>query len=86
MLESFPPRDDADAKAWFYLDRRRDIEEWAGLRSDAAELLDRYLITQAPDFERLADEFDAEYDTQPNDDAKFRWLGPRRASWKGVRS
>lgn len=82
MLESFPPRDDADAKAWFYLDRRRDIEEWAGLRSGAAELFGRYLITLVPDFERLADEFDAEYDTQLNDDAKFRWLGLRRASWK----
>ena len=82
MLESFPPRDDADAKAWFYLDRRRDIEEWAGLRSDAAELFDRYLIALAPDFERLADEFDAEYDTWVNDGAKFRWLGLRRASWK----
>ena len=54
MLESFPPRDDADAKAWFYLDRRRDIEERAGLRSDAAELFDRYLIAQAADFERRA--------------------------------
>ena len=84
MLESFPrPRDNADAKAWFYLDRRLDIEAWAGLRSDAAELFDRYLITLAPDFERLADELDAEYDTRLNDGAKFRWLGLRRASWEG---
>ena len=76
------PRDDADAKAWFYLDRRRDIEEWAALRPDAAELFDRCLIALAPNFEQLADELGAEYDPQLRDDTNFRWLGVRRASWK----
>lgn len=85
MVESSPrPRDDADAKAWFYLDRRRDIEEWADLRSDAAELFDRYLIDLAGDFERLAVELDVEYVPQLGDGAKLRWLGLRRASWKSA--
>lgn len=73
MVEPFPrPRDDADAKAWFYLDRRRDIEEWADTRPDAAELFDRYLTALASVFEQLADELDAEYNPQLEDDRKFR--------------
>ena len=84
MPETFPrPRDNADAKAWFYLDRRRFIEEWADLRLEAAGLFDRYLIALAPDFEQLASELDAEWygvlDGEP-----WRWLGLRRASWEHV--
>jgi hypothetical protein len=84
VSESFPrPRDDADAKAWFYLDHRRYIEEWAALRPEAGELFDRYLIALAPDFERLAAELDAVWDGDL-DGGKWRWLGLRRASWEHV--
>jgi hypothetical protein len=81
--ETFPPpRDDADAKAWFYLDHRRYIEVWAGLRLEAGRLFDRYLIALAPDFEQLASELDAEWDGALDmDGVSWRWLGLRRASW-----
>ena len=58
----FPDRDDADAKAWFYLDNRTDLETWAALRTDASALLDRYLVALAPTFEELAEELGAEPD------------------------
>lgn len=53
-LLELPERDPADAKAWFYLDRMRDIEAWSALRRDAADLLDRYLLELGPSVEQLA--------------------------------
>jgi hypothetical protein len=55
-----PQREEVDAKAWFYLDHRQDIETWAALRDDASRLVDRYLVALAPTFEELAVELDAE--------------------------
>lgn len=67
-----PSRDAADAKAWFYLDHRREIEAWAALRADAAVLLDRCLLEIGPAVEQLAVElgasfeaFDPEVDSDP---------------------
>lgn len=79
------PRDDADAKAWFYLDHRRDIEEWAALRLEAGQLLDRYLLDLAPHFERLAAELNADWDGDLEMERhSWRWLGLCRRSWHNV--
>jgi hypothetical protein len=75
------PRDPAEAKAWFYLDHRRDIEEWAGLRQDAAALLHRCLIDQQPWFEDLAAEVAAEPDSSDLEGGSWPRLGLRRPAW-----
>ena len=77
-----PEREDADAKAWFYLDHRQDIETWAALREDAAELVDQYLVALAPAFEELAVELDAEVEFGADLESGQRpLLGLRRESW-----
>lgn len=77
----FPDRDDADAKAWFYLDNRTDIETWGALRTDASALLDRYLVALAPTFEELAEELGAEPDVGEIEAGSWPRVGLRRASW-----
>ena len=77
----FPARDDADAKAWFYLDNRTDIETWVGLRTDAIALLDRYLVALGPTFEELAEELNAEPDVDELEAGAWPRVGLRRASW-----
>ncbi len=77
----FPARADADAKAWFYLDNRTDIEAWAALRADATPLLDRYLVALAPTFEELAEELDVELDVDDLEAGSWPRVGLRRASW-----
>ncbi|MGC4855065.1 hypothetical protein ACLQ24_17155 [Micromonospora sp. DT4] len=82
----FPQRDPADAKAWFYLDRRADIEAWAAQRDDAAALLGRYLRALATPLSEMAGEVDADVDLESLGDGKFQVMGLRRAGWiwKGV--
>jgi len=77
-----PGRDDADAKAWFYLDHRRDIEEWANLRGEGAALLERYLYGLEPAVQALADDLgaDVEYgDTEAGENPRFGLYKPRWA-------
>lgn len=81
MSESPPrSRDDADAKAWFYLDHQHDIEEWAALRQEGRQLLERHLLGLGPAFGQLATRLnaDAAYDL---DSKAERWVGLRRSSW-----
>lgn len=83
MSEVLPPlREDADVKAWFYLDRWRDIEDWAALRPEARRLLNQYLLNLAPYFEQLGAGLDAEDDNDLQEDQDWRWLGLRRRSWQ----
>ncbi|MGY1669770.1 hypothetical protein [Geodermatophilus sp. SYSU D00710] len=77
----FPDRADADAKAWFYLDNRTDIEAWAALRADATPLLDRYLMALAPTFEELAEELDVELDIDDLEAGPWPRVGLWRPSW-----
>jgi hypothetical protein len=81
MPDTPPPRDEADAKAWFYLDHWRDIEEWAALRQEARLLLNRHLLDLSSCFEQLTAELDAEEASDLEDD-NWRWLGLRRRSWR----
>lgn len=76
-----PARDDADAKAWFYLDHRDDIETWAALRSDARQLLDKHLVGVADEMAELADQFGVELDTGDLESGSKPRAGPRRQSW-----
>lgn len=75
-------RDDADAKAWFYLDHRHDIETWVALRADARQLLDRHLVGVADRMEELAEEFDAELWRQDLDSGSWPTVGLRRPTWQ----
>lgn len=77
-----PSRDDADAKAWFYLDHRDDIEKWAPLRSDARQLLDKYLVVVSTQLEALADERHAVYETFDLESGPKPRVGLRRPSWE----
>src|SRR3954453_19836437 len=81
---TLPEREDADAKAWFFLDHRQDIETWAALRDDASRLVDRYLVALAPTFEELAVELDAEPEFGEDLESGGQWptLGLRRTSWR----
>ncbi|MCV2393265.1 hypothetical protein OEB99_02995 [Actinotalea sp. M2MS4P-6] len=74
-------RDDADARAWFYLDHQRDIETWADLREEGSELVHRHLLALAPAVEELAAELGAEpYDADLDRGERPR-VGMRRVSW-----
>lgn len=76
-------RDPVDAKAWFYLDHRADIEEWAALRGAGRDLVDRHLIALAADVEGLAAENGAKqyvHDLDP--DGRFPRVGLGRATWQ----
>jgi hypothetical protein len=82
----FPLRNPADAKAWFYLERRADIEDWAAQREDAAALLVRYLRVLETPLSEMAGDVSADFDLDSLDDGKFRVMGLRRPqwSWQGV--
>jgi hypothetical protein len=82
----FPLRNTADAKAWFYLERRADIEDWAAQREDAAALLVRYLCVLKRPLSEMAGDRGADFDLDGLDDGKFRVMGLRRPqwSWQGV--
>ncbi len=75
-------RDDADAKAWFYLDHRPDIEAWVMLRGEARQLLDKHLVGVATGLEELAEELGAEPDTGDLEVGSFPMAGLRRPSWQ----
>lgn len=77
-----PDRDDADAKAWFYLDNRADIEVWAALRADGRQVLDRYLVAAAPLIEELAEALGAEPDGGEVETGAWPRTGLRRTSWQ----
>lgn len=79
---TLPTRDDdADAQAWFYLDHREDIETWAGLRSEAARLLERYLLALAPQLDELATELGAEAYAEDLEAGSWPRFGLRRGTW-----
>lgn len=78
---ALPPRDDADAQAWFYLDHRTDIETWAALRNDAARLLERYLLALTPQLDELSSDLDAEPYAQDLETGSWPRLGLRRTAW-----
>jgi hypothetical protein len=82
----FPQRQPADAKAWFYLERRQDIEDWAAQREDAATLLERYLRALEPPLSGMAGEVEADFHPEGLGDGKFQVMGLRRAgwTWRGV--
>lgn len=77
-----PARADADARAWFYLDHRRDIEEWAALRPEAAAFLHTRLLELGPQVEDLAVELGAEpYDADLDDGGGLPRIGLRHQQW-----
>ncbi len=78
---TFPQRDPADAKAWFYLDRRADIEAWAAQRGDAAKILEKYLRALAAPLTEMADEVGAEVDLDDIDGETYQVMSLRRSSW-----
>jgi hypothetical protein len=77
-----PTREDADAKAWFYLDHRHDIETWAALRAEGRQLLDKHLVGVAAQLEELAEELDAEMETNDLDSGSWPRAGLRRLIWQ----
>jgi len=78
---SLPQRDGADAKAWFYLDHRVDIETWAAQREDAAEIVEQYLRALEAPLVALADEVGADLDMDGVDGEVYQVMGLRRACW-----
>jgi hypothetical protein len=77
-----PPRDPADAKAWFYLDHRLDIETWAALRQEGRQLLDRCLVALSLEMEDLAEELGAEPDAAELESGSWPRVGLRHRSWQ----
>ncbi|SEO59911.1 hypothetical protein [Trujillonella endophytica] len=77
-----PTRDDADAKAWFYLDHRHDIETWAALRVEGRQLLDKHLVGVATQLEELAEELDVELESNDLDSGSWPRAGLRRPVWQ----
>lgn len=74
-------RDEADAKAWFYLDHREDIEAWAALRSEGKALLEKYLVGIATDLDEFAEEVGAARETTDLADGSWPTVGLYRTSW-----
>jgi hypothetical protein len=79
--DNTPHRDEADAKAWFYLDHWRDIEQWASLRGAAASLLDGLLLELGPKVEALAEELGGTYVTHGVEGGAYPGFGLRRTGW-----
>ncbi|MBC9227654.1 hypothetical protein GL325_15105 [Aeromicrobium sp. 636] len=86
MSDPNPPanRDDADAKAWFYLDHWRDVEEWASLRADAARLLETRLLELGPEVEALGEEFQAATIVSDVESGNFPGYGLHRPEWNAI--
>lgn len=76
-----PARAEADAKAWFYLDHRDDIETWAALRTDARQLLDKHLVGVEAELSELAVQLGVELDTGDLESGSKPMVGLRRSSW-----
>ena len=74
-------RNPTDARAWFYLDHRDDIETWAALRDDARDLLEGHLLTLEGAVGDLAAELDAEPFTADLDDGAWPRFGLRAPHW-----
>lgn len=75
-------REDADARAWFYLDHRYDIETWAALRAEGRQLLDKHLAGLAAELQELAEELDAEMEIKDFDSGSWPTVGLRRLTWQ----
>ena len=75
-------RDPEDAKAWFYLDHRDDIEAWKALRPDARELLDKHLVGLDTQVEELAEELGVEPATEQLEAGSWPRAGLRRPTWQ----
>ncbi|WP_199424701.1 hypothetical protein [Actinotalea solisilvae] len=83
MTDAIEPRarDDGDARAWFYLDHRSDIEAWAELRTEGRDLVHRHLLELGPAVEELAVSVGAEpYEAEIDDGDRPRF-GMRRREW-----
>ncbi|GAA2014221.1 hypothetical protein [Nocardioides kribbensis] len=74
-------RDEADAKAWFYLDHREDIEAWASLRSEGRALLEKSLVGIATDLDEFAEEVSAARETTELADGSWPTVGLYRTRW-----
>lgn len=77
-------RDPGDAKAWFYLDNRDDIEAWKALRPEGRQLLDKSLVGLEASVEELATELGVEAVTGDLEAGSFPRLGLRRPTWRGT--
>lgn len=81
--QAFVARDEADAKAWFYLDHRHDIEEWAALRSDGRLLLEKYLLGMSERLARFASFVGAEIGTRQLEEGRWPSMFLTRSTWTG---
>lgn len=77
-----PLRRGEDAKAWFYLEHRRDIEAWAVLRQDAAAVVHDWLLALGPAVQVMADELGCEYEEVDLEDGPFPRFGLWRPAWQ----
>ena len=80
-LEVLPERDDVDAKVWFYLDHREDIEAWARIRPDAKAFVERHLLDIEALVGELAAEVEADAFAAELDAGTWPKVGLRRPSW-----
>jgi hypothetical protein len=74
-------RDPADAKAWFYLDHRDDIETWAALRNEARELVNDSLVRVADELAAMAVEYGAELETHDLEAGSWPRAGLHKPAW-----
>lgn len=74
-----------EPKAWFYLDHRAEIEEWATLRPEAARVLDDALRSRLPALgERLAGELaEASQEAESDEDDTPR-VGFYKSEWDAL--
>ncbi len=79
---SLPEKDESDAKAWFYLDHRADIETWASLRAEGVALLERYMLSLAPGMSELAAELNAEPYERDLEAGPWPLFGLTRPDWQ----
>ena len=77
-------RDDADAKAWFYLDHREDIEAWKALRPLGRELLDNFMVREVAEIDEWADELSAVVESESLESGSIPRVGLRRAAWQSA--
>lgn len=76
-----PERRDEDAKAWFYLDHRHDIEAWKSLRPLGSDLLHGYLVNEAALLEEWVDDLSAEFESDSLDVGPTPRAGFFRTGW-----
>lgn len=80
-VTSTQTRDEADAKAWFYLDHRGDIEAWAALRTEGRSLFEKHLIGVAAELDEVAEQVGAERESSDLDSGSWPTAGMFRPTW-----